>query len=151
MASAVTINKLKSNLAVTQYDFDPDSADKVDAAWVDMRDFGRFMAGFFRTVGTGALDTFRIIANAASDGSGTDVEVIAHALPSGEPNAVGDTIWVECTADQIREVGTAAGVEGLRYVSLNLEFATSTDEGVVTYIRSLPRWPRDGLTANVVA
>lgn len=150
MASAQTIEHLKANLAVTHYDFDPDVDTKVDAAWVDMRDFTHILMSFFRTVGTSNLDTFRVLANDASDGSGTDVEVIAHAMISAEPNAVGDYIFVECTDTMIREACDAAGVDG-RYVSLNLEFATSTDEGVVTYIRSGARFPSTGLTANNVA
>jgi hypothetical protein len=84
-----------------------------------------------------------------ADGSGTDVEVIAHAV-AAEPNAVGDYVFVEVSAEQIREVCDAAGVDG-RYVSLNLEFATSTDEGVVSYIRSGARNAHSGLTANLIS
>lgn len=149
MASAQTIEHLKANLKVTHYDFDPDVDTKVDAGWVDMRDFTHILMSFFRTVGTSNLDTFRVLANDQADGSGTDVEVVAHAVAS-EPNAVGDYMFVEVSDTMIREVCDAAGVDG-RYVSLQLEFATGTDEGVVTYIRSGARFPQTGLTANNIA
>ena len=36
-------------------------------------------------------------------------------------------------------------------VSVQVEFATATDEGVVTYVRWGPRFAKDGLTADIVA
>jgi hypothetical protein len=54
-----------------------------------------------------------------------------------------------------RTVGTsdvtvkiAALGSDLRYVSVNLTFATGTDEAVVTYIRGNPRFSYSGLSAN---
>lgn len=145
MVSAQQNQKLRSQLKVLQFDFDPDGTDPVDVSWQDMRDYGRLLVGFFRTVGTGNLDTFNIIANSQADGSGGDVVVKSHAV-AAEPNAVGDYIFLECTAQELAALGT-----DLRYVSAQLEFATGTDEGVVTYIFGDPRWQRDGLTADVVA
>lgn len=146
MASSQENEKITSRVLVTQYDFDPDSADAQDVAWVDMRDFGRFLAGFFRTVGTSDLDTMKIIANSESDGSGTDVEVKSKTLTGVQPNAVGDYNFLECTAQELAALGT-----NLRYVTLQLEFATATDEGVVTYIRSDSRFSYTGLTADSIA
>lgn len=143
MPSSQDNQKIRSRMKVTQYDFDPDGTDAVDVAWVDMRDFGRFLASFFRTVGTSDLDTFRIIANSASDGSGTDVVVRSKTV---DPDAVGDYVFIECTAQELAALG-----DDLRYVSLQVEFATGTDEGVVTYIRSDPRFAYDELTADAVA
>jgi len=77
------------------------------------------------------------------------VEVIAHAVGS-QPNALNDQIWLECTAEEIAALGDAAGVD-LRYVSADVEFQTSTDEGVVYYERSGARFPQSGLTADIVA
>lgn len=145
MASTVATEKLTANIAVTHYDFDPNVDSAVDVAWVDLRDFGHFMCSFFRTVGTGDVDGFKILANSASDGSGTDVEIKVHALGS-QPNAVGDYVFLECTAAEIAALGS-----NLRYVSASLEFATSTDEGVVTYIRGLPRHARTDLSVDTIA
>lgn len=144
MASTIASDCLSSTLTVTHYDFDPGGTDPVDVGWVDMRDYDSILITFFRTIGTGAVDTFKIIANSASDGGGTDVEVKAHAVTS-EPDAVGDYIFLECTAADLQSVG-----DDLRYVSASVEFATGTDEGVVTYIRRAKR-QYAGLTADTIA
>ena len=99
--------------------------------------------------GVGAVDGFKILANTKEDGSGTDVAVKVHAL-AAQPDAVGDQIWLEVTAEEVRQACTDAGVVPAA-VSANVEFATATDEGVVTYIRWGPRFAKDGLTADVVA
>lgn len=145
MASTVATEKLTANLAVTHYDFDPNVDTAVDVAWVDMHNFGHFLCSFFRTVGTGDVDGFKILANSASDGSGTDVEIKVHALGS-QPNAVGDYVFLECTAAEIAALGS-----NLRYVSASLELATSTDEAVVTYIRGCPRNAHADLSVDTVA
>ena len=150
MAATSTLNKWQANNLFTQYDFDPDSTDAVDIAWVDMRDFGGFRATFFRTVGTGDLDTMTIIGNTSSTGAGTDRIIVSKTLTGVQPNLLGDYTSLEVSAEQIAEVG-AANSEALRYVSLQLEFATSTDEGVVTYIRYAPRFGRDALSADNIA
>lgn len=144
-------SKFVSRNKLTQYDFDPGVATAVDVAWVDLRDYEGFVAVFFRTVGTGALDTFSIIANSQSDGGGTDA-VIVVGMPVGadEPNAVGDHILIECSAEQLADASTST-TGRLRYVSVSAEFATDTDEGVVTYIRRAARRPTAGLSADVIA
>lgn len=148
MPSSQVVQKLLSNLEITQYDFDPDSTNPVDVAWVDMKDKTCMLFGFFRTVGTGDIDTFRVIANSEPDGSGTDVIVKTKSLTGVQPNAVGDYTFIEVTAEEVRGVDTDG--LGLRYVSLQIEFATATDEGVVTYIAK-PRFPRENATADVIA
>lgn len=142
MAVATSSEKLKSELAVTQYDHDPDGTGAVDVAWVDMRDYESIMIGFFRTVGTSNL-TLKLIANSQSNGGGTDVEIKAYS--GSEPNAVGDYVWLEATAE---EIGTAGA--DLRYVSANVTLATGTDEAVVTYIRK-GRKRFTGMTSDNIA
>jgi hypothetical protein len=127
------------------YDFDPDSTNPTDVAWVDMSGYSTFLVGVMRSVGTGTIAAFTILANPNSDGSGTDVEIKAHALGSA-PDAVGDTIWLECSAEEV----TGAGAT-LRYVSANLDLATSTDECVVYYERCEPKFAYLNLTADVIA
>lgn len=141
---AASTDFMAANLLVTAYDFDPDGTDAVDVGWVDMRDCSHILVMFFRTVGTSALDTFKILANSDSAGGGTDSTIATHAVGS-EPDAVGDYLFLECSAEQLSETGT-----DLRYVSASCEFATGTDEGVVVYIR----WPKrayDALSADSVA
>lgn len=144
---AQTIDKLATNMAVTQYDFDPDATTATEIAWVDMRDFENFMCLFFRTVGTSAL-TYTIIGNAESDGSGTDVTL---ATGSAAPDAVGDYAYLEISAEQIAQEASDAGVDNVRYVTMVCTVATGTDEGVITYIRANPKRAYDGLTADSIA
>lgn len=133
MAVATDFQSILSENNITLYDFDPNGTDPVDVGWVDMRDYDSIVIGFFRTIGTSALDTFALLANDASDGSGTDVTVKAKTV-SSEPNAVGDFLFLEVSASEIRQACEAAGVDG-RYVSASVEFATGTDEGVILYVR----------------
>ncbi len=147
---AVSSEKLSSNIAVFAYDFDPDETDATDITWKDMRDFGTFMAVFFRSVGTGDLDTFEILANAASDGSGTDITIKTHAL-TDQPNAVGDYTFLECTAAELQQANVSTATGTLRYVSASCEVATTTDEGVVVYIFGDPRWHYRGLTTEYIS
>lgn len=138
-----TNQKFLSRNIVTQYDFDPDATTATEIGWVDMRDAGVFTVGFFRTVGTSNL-TFKIVANSESDGSGSDVDVKTYS--GEEPNAVGDYCFLECTAQELGALGT-----DLRYVTAVCTVATGTDEGVVTYIRSDLRFPRQDATADTIA
>lgn len=141
-------SKLTSALNITQYDFDPDATSAVDVAWVDMKDFESFLVSFFRTVGTSAL-TFKILANTAANGSGTDV-VVKTVTPAAAPDAVGDYVFAEVTASEVQAAAAAAGIKNVRYVSANLTVATGTDEGVVTYVLG-GGLKQLGLTADVVA
>ena len=143
-------NKLLANTAITHYDLDPNATTATEVAWVDMQDFGVFTASFFRTVGTSNL-TLQVLANTAADGSGTDVVVKTKDLTNAQPNAVGDYTFIEVTAAEIAQAAADAGVEGARYVTVEATLATGTDEGVVTYVRSEPRFAHDGLTSDVIA
>ena len=54
--------KLSANLKVVAYDFDPDESAVTDIGFIDLTNYETFMAIFVRSVGTGALETFNIIA-----------------------------------------------------------------------------------------
>jgi len=144
---ALTAKKTASEVCITQYDFDPNGTSATAVGWVDMKDFSKFMASFFRTIGTGTL-AFIIQASASSDGSSP--ETIVTKTVSSEPNAVGDYIFCECLSEQIAQIGSETG-KALRYVSATLTFGTGTDEGVVTYVRSGARFKYDALTADYVS
>ena len=149
MPGPQTSTHLFSRMKVKHYDFDPNATTPTDIAWVDMQNFRRFACSFFRTIGTGAV-TFRILANAQSTGGGTDVVIKQHAV-AAEPDAVGDQLFLECSAEELAQEAADAGIEGVRYVTANVSVATSTDEGVVTYMLAEPRFVSDGLTADIVA
>ena len=145
MASTITTEKLSTTLKVEQFDLDPGATTLTDVSFVDMRDFENFFCSFTRTVGTSVI-VFNLIANPESDGSGTDVIIKTSTFAAGQPNLVGDNIFLEMTAEEIVGLGTA-----LRYVSANISFATGTDEAVVTYIRGGARYPQEALSVETVA
>jgi hypothetical protein len=129
---------LSERFKVTHYDFDPDATTATDIAWVDMSNCSRVIFSFFRTVGTSDL-TMTVLGNSASNGGGTDRTIKTKALTGVQPNAVGDYTFVEVSREEC-----IAANEDVRYVSLNLTFATGTDEGVVTYVREM----MTGITSN---
>lgn len=151
MASPQASDKLFSNLKITMYDHDPaDSTVATDVEWVDMRDYENFAVLTFASTLTGAgVTAFSILANSKSDGSGTDVTIKTHAVGSA-PDAVGDYLVLECTAEEIAQEG-ADNSEELRYVSANLTCANAADENVVVYVRGGAKRACDGLTADTVA
>ena len=135
--------KLKSNMSLKMHDFDPGVTTVVAVEWRAIANFRSFMATFMRTIGTSAV-TFDIAV--ATDGSGTGaLAVITHAVGS-EPDAVEDQLHLECNVQNMRETLAAA-----THWSPRISTATNSDEGVVTTIEADPQFPRDGLTADIVA
>lgn len=106
--------------------------------------YRRFIAGLFRSVGTGSVTKFQIIAATAADGTGATI-VTEHALGSA-PDAVGDTIWIECDIEQVREVLATA-----THIGVRVHLATTTDEAVVFFERAEGQYERTGLTADNIA
>lgn len=147
MAVTTDFQKLRAELTVKQYDFDPGATTATDIGWVDAQELGGLLVSFFRTVGTSAL-TFLIVGNTEADGSGTDT-TIKTITPAAAPDAVGDYVFGEVTQNEILQAAEDAGVE-IRGVSAVLTFATGTDEGVVTYILKPRHCVKDN-TADVVA
>lgn len=139
---------LLANLAITQYDFDPDATTATEIAWVDMNEFKSLAVSFFRKVGTSAI-TFKIMGNSASDGSGTDVDIKTKTMTDIQPDAVGDYSWLTVNEDEIATAAGAAG-EDVRYLTAVVSVATGTDEGVVTYVREA-KHRKLNLTADKIA
>jgi hypothetical protein len=152
MASIQAVHKLLGNAKITAYDFD-NAADPVDVAWVDMQNYRCFTALVFHSVGTSKIDTFSILANAQSDGSGTDITIKAHGGQGGSGflDAVGDYGFLEITAEEVAQEAADAGITGARYVSVSLEMNNATDEAVVVYILSEPRFASQNLSADFQA
>jgi len=145
---ALDVDKMQSELKRLIYDFDPNATTATDIGWVDMRDYFSIMVDFFRTVGTSAL-TLTILANTASDGSGDEATIATKTFTAGQPNALGDYVFLEALASQVGAAGDADGKD-YRYVSANCTVATGTDEGVVSYTLN-PRFPREGLSADLIS
>jgi hypothetical protein len=144
MASIQASEHIASRNAIQLYDFDPDATTATDVGWVDLSGFSGFLAGLFHSVGTGNVTSFILQASASSDGS-SPVTVKSHAIGT-QPDAVGDQIFLECTANEIAALGTH-----LRYVNAKIALGTSTDECVVVYVRSAGRFAADALTTDVIA
>lgn len=152
MVATANVNKFNANNLVTMYDHDPaNSTVATDVAWVDMRDFeGIVINVFASTLSGNGITVFQIIGNSQSNGGGSDsASIISHAVGS-PPVAVGDWLTLECSAEMIRELETGLTGE-LRYVTALLTANNSADEAVVVYTRYGAKFPRDGLTADVVA
>lgn len=142
------IKKLLSNLFIKSFDFDPNGTSLTDVGWVDARPFRDFAFQFFRTIGTSVV-VLKILGNTAINGSGDDV-VIKTVTISAQPDAVGDQIFAEVSAEDIAAAGAAAG-KSLIGISAQVSVETGTDEAVVTYVFGGARFAKDGLTADIVA
>lgn len=144
MATAVTTQKIASQMAVTSYDHDPGATTAIVTSpdggttkrYVAMKDYGAFGVQARPTVVAGdGIQLLEIVG--ATDSSGTNVTVIlAHAATT--TTSLNHYVWLEVTADQINEVGKAAGYN-FTHVAARLTMATNTDEANVTYIRALPK------------
>lgn len=149
MASGQTVNKLTTRVAATMYRTTSASS-ATDVAWVDMSGYHSILVGVVAStlVGNG-VTAFKLIANTSSTGGGTDREIVAHAVGSA-PDAVGDYLWLEATAEQIADLGARNG-EALRYVSANITCANASDVVATVYIRTPALWSHDDLTADYVS
>lgn len=152
MAATYTADHLRSNALRRMVDFDPDAttATIVDLVpgsndeLIPIKDYRKFLFGLFRSVGTGSVTSFEVIAATDADGTGATA-VVAHAIGSA-PNAVGDTIWLECNVEQIHEVLSTA-----THVGVRIALVTATDECVVSVEASEPVFPRASLTADYIS
>ena len=145
----LNVNKQLSERKVTMYDFDPDATAATAVGWVDMRDFSKLLVCVMRTIGTSVM-TLTIDANTASDGGGDNVTISTKTFTAGQPDAVGDTVFLEIIASQIAQKASEDGKD-YRYASAAISVATGTDEAVVTYVQDGARFAGDGLTADLIA
>ena len=151
MASPQAPEKFTANNKVTMYDFDPDTTNATDVAWVDMQGYEELTVICMASALTGAgVDAFKIVGNSDSAGGDTDVDIKSHAVGDA-PDAVGDYLVLSITAEQMVQEGADGSQTDLRYATAILEVANTADENVVTYIRSRPQFAVSGLTADTVA
>lgn len=149
MAATGVVKKLFTLLKMLMFIKTPGVAVADMGAPIDMKDYDNFGVLIENSALTGAgITQFEI--RAASDNAGTDAAVIvSHALGTA-PDAVGDTVVLECNAQQVREVAIATGKE-LRYVSAWVKCANAADKIAMTYVAGGPRFAAGGLTADVIA
>lgn len=106
--------------------------------------YRRFVAGLVRSVGTGGVTAFEIIAATDADGTGA-VAVATHAGPT-TANAVGDYIWLECDIEQV-----LAALATATHIGVRVTLATGTDECIIYFERSEPTFEYGGLTADFIS
>lgn len=153
MPATATVHVLNAEVESRMVDYDIDNAlNVVDLGQpqgagnkcLPIATWKRFRAGLFRSVGTGSVTAFQLIAATAADGTGATI-IVAHAIASA-PDAVGDTIWLECDAEQVHEVLAAA-----THVGVRVQLATTTDEAVVFFERAEPYFTAGALTADFIS
>lgn len=117
------------------------------STWYDMDGYSGvvFIVTGINLTGAGA-NGLSIMADAAADGSGGNVEIVAHAVASS-PASEGDSLVIECSAEQIRQEGVDNS-KVLRYVAPKVKLANANDECVVTCIRVEPRHAYGSLTPD---
>ena len=157
MASAVTSEKIGSKVWMKSYDHDPGSTSPIIVTpdggttkrYTEM-DAGLFGVMLMQTVvAGGGTGTTLVDIVAAEDAAGTNVTTV---VSSGavQADAVGDIVFVECTAAQVKEVGDAAGFR-FTHVGARITSNNAGDEAVVTYLKMEPRFAYSGLTATAIS
>lgn len=143
------VNKGLSTLKIRAYDFDPNATTETAVAYVDMKDFGGLIAQFIRTIGVSDI-TMTIYASTQGSAGGDEGLIATKTFTAGQPNSVGDCAYLEILSEQIAQKGSTDG-KAYRYAAVKVSFATGTDEGVVNYILTSPRYAGDGLTADFIS
>ncbi len=147
MASGQNPVKLTSEIQQTTYLHDPaDATVATKIAWADMRDYEKLLVAVVCV--QAAIVTFKLFVSGSPTGADTPVEIRAHAAPT-TADAVGDTLYLECTAEELPALGTATCVHP-RYVSAEVDMDTNTDTAVVVYTRAGGK-QASGLTADQIA
>lgn len=149
MASAQELKKLVANQKVDAIPSGDISTEGV-VKWYDLSLFDRFAVIPMASALTGTgLTIFEIEASANADGSGTNATIKVHALASA-PDAVGDYVVLEVSAEEVRgEATTATGA--LRYVGANVKADNAADNITLVNILSAPTFATDGLTADNIS
>lgn len=151
---AYTAEKARATAFRRLVDFDPDSGSATavtlnpadSETYLDLSANGapkRYLFGIMRSVGTGAITTATV--NAATSAAGAGATQVAQITPT-TADAVGDTVWVEVDADQIRNALATA-----THIGLVIDLVTSTDECVVFVEGSGGQHQYDELTADYIS
>ena len=154
MATGVTSNKIFSNHAIKLFDHDPGASSAVVVSgdggttknYLSCFGYENFSVDAMNSVSTSSSGPTLVEIIAATDSSGTNATAI---ITSGTVASVtvGDNIHVECTAEQINEVGKAASLNFTHFTG-RITCSNSGDECVVLLGRWNSKAPASGLTAN---
>ncbi len=152
MASAVSTQKLFSRFAIASGIHTPSGLTAAIASglsYVDLRDYEGFAVQLRTTTSAGTgVNLVEIVA--AVDTNGTNATQIK---TSGAVALATNTGWyqsLECTAEEIAQLGRAAGL-ALRYVGARITCDNANTISSVTYIRGPSKSPHLDLTTSVTS
>lgn len=152
---AYTAEVLRAILFVRQVEFDPDSGADTNVTLnpADSEDYlalsangapKRYLFGIRVAVGTGGITT--VVVNAATAADGTGAVAVSPAITPTNADAVGDFVFVEVDADQIRDA-----LAGATHIGLVINLVTSTDELAIVVIGADGQHQFDELTADYIS
>lgn len=152
MATAVTSQKIGSTMSLKLYDHDPGATTAVVVSgdggttknYLPMANFEWFFIEVMNSVSAASSGPTLVEIIAAEDSTGTNATAI---LTSGTiaSTAVGDNVFLEVTAAQIKEVA-AANSKNFTHVTGRITCSNAGDECVVLMGRGSPRFPQNALT-----
>ena len=151
MASAVTAQHIAANRNLRQVFHVPGATsatvltDGSATYWFDMTNFNwvGFVVGTVVSASSSGPTLLEIVA--ADDSSGTNTVVVVTSTIAS--TAVNGSYFIECSAQQVREVSAAAGYTS-RYVSIRITTSNSGDKQCVLVDLDYPRAPQLNLTTN---
>lgn len=151
MASPQSSNKIASNCKWTIHDVDADysTAAVVTSTVTDALSYGGFgvLAMSSLLAGNG-ITKVEIIGCTGSDGTGSITVIKDSGTVAAD--AVGDYVFLECTAEELRQEAADAGAD-LRYYAVRLTNNNSGDEAVISVLATDPRIATSGLTATTIS
>ena len=148
MASAQNPAKLTNEVAQTMYVHNiADATVATKIAWVDMRGYEKILVAVTLVSGTGLL-TVKLFTSGSSTGADTPVVIRSHTDPT-VADAAGDTVYLECTAEELPALASATCVHP-RYVSVEVDCDHADDIVAISYIRTGGA-SFSGMTADQIA
>ncbi len=155
MASGVTTNKFASNFGAKMYKHNPDTTaatiltiNTTTFIWVPLALYTNFAVMVLNHLCTSASGPTLLEIMAGIDSSGTSPTVIV-ASPTLASITQGDSMILECTSEQVEEVGKAASL-AFTHMSVRITTSNSGDEQGVLLCRWGAKAPQSGLTANSI-
>jgi len=156
MVTALATEKLFANACIESFIHMPADgateqsvkAGTTTATWRDLRDYEGFAVIAVQGVkgGNGMIELSIYAAEDTTPTNATEIKTTGVVAC----DAIGDYVVLEVSAEEIAQIGAAAGLD-LRYVCAYIDSHHDDDEQGVTYIRYGCKRPTTGLTANAIS
>ncbi len=156
MVTAVATEKLFANAKIESFIHMPAAgateqsvkAGATATTWRAMRDYGGFAVIAVQGVlgGSGMIKLSIYAAEDASASQATEIKTTGAILT----NAIGDYAVLEVSAEDIQQIGKAAGYD-FTHVTAYIDSNHNDDEQGVTYIRFGAKHRKSGLTATYIS